>query len=280
MQTGETYRLTGRWQTGNAIKPPEGDRLVRTLDRVISKSGVGSRTEARAWIREGKAAVNGVVVRDPDQWLDVARDRVTLDGRPLARPKPVYLVLYKPRGYLTTYDDPEGRPTVFDLLPAEESYLFPVGRLDLDTSGLLLLTNDSTFAERITNPDFKVPKTYQVKASVHLEDAQLDELRSGLELKDGPTRPAIVTRIREAGGKTVFEITITEGRNLQVRRMVEALGGIVLKLVRIAIGPLRIGAQPIGTVRPLTADELRAFGFGSPKKTSATRAAKPRWRKR
>src|SRR5476649_1574094 len=92
---------------GMTMKPPQGDRLVRTLDRVISKSGVGSRTEARGWIREGKAAVNGVVVRDPDHWLDVWRDRVTLDGRPLANPKLVYLVLYKPKGYLTTYDDPE-----------------------------------------------------------------------------------------------------------------------------------------------------------------------------
>ena len=266
-------------QTGT-IKPPEGDRLVRTIDRVISKSGVGSRTEARGWIREGRAAVNGVVVRDPDQWLDVARDRVTLDGRPLAKPKPAYLVLYKPRGYLTTYDDRDDRPTVFDLLPAEERYLFPVGRLDLDTSGLLLLTNDSTFAERLTNPDFKVPKTYQVKASTHLEDAQLEQLRNGIELNDGPTRPAMVTRVREAGGKTVFEITITEGRNRQVRRMVEALGATVLKLVRIAIGPLRIGEQPIGTVRPLTPEELQAFGFGRPKKTAASRAAKPRWRKR
>jgi 23S rRNA pseudouridine2605 synthase len=262
------------------MKPPQGDRLVRTLDRVISKSGVGSRTEARGWIREGKAAVNGVVVRDPDHWLDVWRDRVTLDGRPLAKPKLVYLLLYKPKGYLTTYDDPEGRPTVFDLLPSEERYLFQVGRLDLETSGLLLLTNDSTFAERMTNPDFKVPKTYQVKASLHLDDAQLDQLRSGVELEDGPTRPAIVTRVREASGKTVFEITITEGRNRQVRRMVEALGGKVLKLVRIAIGPLRIGDQTIGTVRPLTPEELRALGFGAQKKTAASRAAKPRWRKR
>jgi 23S rRNA pseudouridine2605 synthase len=273
-------RLWYRGHTGKIVKPPEGDRLVRTLDRVISKSGIGSRTEARDWIRTGKAAVNGVVIRDPDHWLDPTRDKVTLDGRPLSRPAPVYLLLYKPRGYLTTRDDKQGRPTVFDLLPEKDRYLFPVGRLDLETSGLLLLTNDSAFAERMTNPDFKVPKTYQVKASEHLDDAQLEQLRTGLELQDGPTRPASVARVRESGGKTVFEITITEGRNRQVRRMVEALGALVLKLVRVGIGPLRIGDQPIGTVRPLTAEELRSLGFGRPKKTAATRAAKPRWKKR
>ena len=165
--------------------------------------------------------------------------------------------MYKPKGYLTTYRDPQGRPTIYDLLPSRDDYVFPVGRLDLDTSGLLLLTNDTQFAERLTNPDYHVPKTYLVKASSFLSDEDLDALRRGLELRDGPTRPAEVTRIRESGGKTVFEITITEGRNRQVRRMVEALGAKVLKLVRVAIGPLRIGEMQIGSVRELTAEEVR-----------------------
>ena len=138
-----------------------------------------------------------------------------------------------------------------------EPYVFPVGRLDLDTSGLLILTNDTQFAERLTNPEYHVPKTYLVKASRHLSDEELDALRRGLELRDGPTRPAEVTRLRESGGKTVFEITITEGRNRQVRRMVEAFEAEVLKLVRVAIGPLRIGEMQIGSVREMTAKEVR-----------------------
>lgn len=237
-------------------RPPPGDRPLKTLERVLSKAGAGSRTEARAWIAKGRVKVNGRVVTNPDEWIDLERDKVAMDGKPLAKQAPAYVLLYKPTGYLTTYRDPEGRPTIFDLLPDRERYLFPVGRLDLDTSGLLILTNDTAFAERLTNPDYKVPKTYLVKASKYLDDEALDRLRHGVELKDGPTRPAKVERIREAGGKTVFEITITEGRNRQVRRMVEGLDAKVLKLVRVAIGTIRIGELQMGKVRELTKDEV------------------------
>jgi pseudouridine synthase len=149
-----------------------------------------------------------------------------------------------------------------------------VGRLDLDTSGLLLMTNDSAFAERLTNPDHEIPKTYLVKASTYLTDGQLDALRRGIPLADGPTRPARVDRIRESGGRTVFEITITEGRNRQVRRMVEALDAKVLKLVRVAIGPLRIANLAIGTVHPLTPEEARALVPDRPRRGSATTSSR------
>lgn len=238
-------------------KPPPGNRPLKTLERVLSKAGLGSRTEARRWIADGRVKVNGRVVRDPDQWVDLERDRIHFDGKPLEKQEHVYLLLYKPAGYLTTYRDPQGRPTIYDLLDDRDRYLFPVGRLDLETSGLLILTNDTAFAERVTNPDFKVPKTYLVKASRYLSDEDLDRLRNGIELRDGPTKPAQVTRVREAGGKTVFEITITEGRNRQIRRMVEALEAKVLKLVRIAIGTIRIGELQIGKTRDLTAEEVR-----------------------
>ena len=201
--------------------------------------------------------MNGRVIVDPDKWIDLERDRVSFDRKSLSKSERTYVLLYKPKGYLTTYRDPQGRPTIYDLLPDRERYLFPVGRLDLETSGLLILTNDTAFAERITNPDFKVPKTYLVKASRHLSDEELDQLRSGITLKDGRTKPAEVQRVRESGGKTVFEIAITEGRNRQVRRMVEALDAKVLKLVRIAIGPIRIGDLPIGKARELTLEEVR-----------------------
>lgn len=234
-------------------------RPIKTLERVLSKAGVGSRTEARRWIAAGRVQVNGKPVRDPDVWVDLERDRVAFDGKPLRREERVYILLNKPTGYLTTHRDPQRRPTVYDLLPDEDRYLFSAGRLDLDTSGLLILTNDAQFAERLTNPDYHVSKTYLVKASRHLTDDDLDRLRNGIELRDGMTRPAKVERIREAGGKSVFEITITEGRNRQVRRMVEALDAKVLKLVRVAIGAIRIGGLQMGKTRELTAAEVAAL---------------------
>jgi 23S rRNA pseudouridine2605 synthase len=234
-----------------------GKRPLKTLERVISKAGLGSRTEARSWIGTGRVRVNGKLIQTPDHWVDMDRDRVTLDGKPLLAKEKIYLLLYKPAGYLTTYKDPEGRPTVYDLLKDVEEFVSPVGRLDLDTSGLLILTNDTQFAERLTNPDYKVPKTYLVKASTLLTDEQLGALRNGVELKDGPTRPALVKRARDSGKYTHFEIVITEGRNRQVRRMVEAVGSKVLKLVRIAIGPIRIGDLTIGKYRRLSEKELK-----------------------
>jgi 23S rRNA pseudouridine2605 synthase len=230
------------------------------LERVFSKAGIGSRTDARSWIGAGRVRVNGKVIQHPDYWVDLDRDRVTLDNKPLRAERKRYVLLYKPTGYLTTYRDPEGRPTVYDLLPEAGPWLSPVGRLDLDTSGLLILTNDTDFAERVTNPEHKVAKTYQVKASTLLTDAQLERLRAGVELSDGPTKPAEVKRLRDSGKYTHIEMTIAEGRNRQVRRMLEAVESKVLKLVRVAIGGIRIGDLPIGKWRELTADEVAALG--------------------
>ena len=238
---------------------PPKKRPLKTLERVLSKAGIGSRTEARAWVAKGRVKVNGEVTRNPDLWIDMQRDRVRLDGRPLEARERVYLLLYKPPGYLTTYKDPKGRPTVYDLVAGVGTFVSPVGRLDLNTSGLLLMTNDTQFAERVTNPTSHVPKTYLVKASDVLTDAQLQMLRDGIELTDGMTRAAIVRRLRDSSKYTHFEITLTEGRNRQVRRMVEALGAHVLKLVRVRIGPIRIGTLPIGKWRLLTRAEVSAF---------------------
>ncbi|HEY7190305.1 MAG TPA: pseudouridine synthase [Vicinamibacterales bacterium] len=242
-----------------AKRATEGKRPLKTLERVLSKAGLGSRVDARRWIHDGRVKVNGTLVRNPDHWIDMQRDRVRVDGRPLVARDRVYLLLYKPTGYITSYKDPQGRPTVYDLIADVGTFVSPVGRLDLDTSGLLLMTNDNRFAERVTNPDSHVPKTYLVKTSAVLTDAQLQQLRAGIELADGPTRPAIVTRLRDSEKYTHFEITLTEGRNRQVRRMVEALGAKVLKLVRVRIGSLAIGKLPIGKWRHLTPAEIKAL---------------------
>ena len=235
-------------------------RPLKTVERVLSKAGLGSRTQARSWIGAGRVCVNGKVTQNPDQWVDLERDKVTFDGKPVGSGRKIYVLLYKPAGYLTTYKDPEGRPTVYDLIRDVGAWVVPVGRLDLETSGLLIMTSDTQFAERLTNPDHKVPKTYQVKAAGLLSEEQLDQLRRGVELSDGVTRPAEVARLRDSGRHTHLHIIITEGRNRQVRRMLEAIGSKVLKLVRVAIGPLRIGELPIGHWRHLGAAEVIALG--------------------
>ena len=241
-----------------------GTKVLKTLERVFSKVGIGSRSEARSWIGNGRVRVNGKIVLNPDHWVDLQKDRVTLDGKALKSAKKTYLLLYKPKGYLTTRRDPEGRPTVYDLVGDAGTWLAPVGRLDLDTSGLLILTNDTAFAEIVTNPDHKVPKTYQLKAATLLTGEQIEQLGRGVQLSDGPTRPAAVRRLRDQGKHTFLELTISEGRNRQVRRMLEAVGSKVLKLVRTSIGPVRIGELPIGKWRELTREEIRALtGPGS-----------------
>lgn len=238
-------------RTGTELRP------LKTLERVISKAGLGSRTDARKWIGAGRVRVNGELIQTPDFWVDLERDRVTLDGKPVRDRERLYLLLYKPKGYITSYGDPEGRPTVYDLIGDLGAWVAPAGRLDQDSSGLLVLTNDTQFANRIRDPEFKIPKTYLVKCSTLLPDEKLERLRNGVDLQDGPTRPALVTRVRDSAKYTHVEITLTEGRYRQVRRMIEAVGSKALKLVRIAIGPIRIGSLEIGKYRELTEAERR-----------------------
>ncbi len=230
-----------------------------TLERAFSKAGFGSRTQARSWIESGKVQVNGKPALNPGRWVDASRDRITLDGKPLRRAARHYVLLHKPEGYLTTRSDPEGRPTVYDLIRGVDVWLSPVGRLDLDTSGLLILTNDTAFADRVSSPRHNVPKTYRVKTAHALTEEQIARLRQGVALRDGPTHPAAVSRLRDGPGYTYLEMTITEGRNRQVRRMIEAVGSKVRTLARTAIGPIGIEDLASGQWRPLTADEVAAL---------------------
>jgi pseudouridine synthase len=227
-----------------------------TLDRVLSKAGIASRTTTREWIREGRVKVNGKVIRDPERWVEAANDVVHLDGRRIRDEKKIYIALNKPTGVVTSFGDSRDRPTVYDHLKGLDRWVFPVGRLDMDTSGLLILTNDTEYGERLLQPGSKVPKTYYGKVAGVVTTDEYFHLAYGLDIGRGETTgPAIVREIRATEKYTWFELTITEGKNRQVRRMFEALGHPMLKLVRIRIGGVTLGELPVGQYRILSRKE-------------------------
>lgn len=237
-----------------------GERGPLSLARALSKFGVCSRAEAARRIESGRVRVNGRVVTRPDARLDPVRDRVTVDGRrvaDLAQGDRLVIALHKPVGYVTTRRDPGGRPTVYDLLDGASAWVFPVGRLDRDSSGLLLFTNDHVLGERLTSPAAHVPKTYHVRVRGVPDAAALRILREGVPLEDGETRPARVRALGARRDATAWlEIVLTEGRNRQVRRMCAAVGHDVVELVRVGIGGLRLGDLPPGRWRRLDAGEI------------------------
>lgn len=239
------------------MKPDKSRKERVTLDRAFSKCGVFSRSEALEKIKAGAVTVNGRVIRNPDLWVSMAHDKIRCDGQGLKKRKKVYLMFYKPKGVVTTHRDPANRRTVYDFLSGLEEWVFPVGRLDKDTSGLLLLTNDTDFSEALTNPLSRIPKTYQVKINFRPSAEQLQLLEQGITLGNGQrTLPAKVRIIRETDKYTYLDLVIVEGKNRQVRRMMEALNGKVLKLVRKRIGNLVLGNLEVGKYRYLDNRDL------------------------
>ena len=234
-----------------------------TLDRVLSRLGWASRTAAREAIRAGRLKVNGRVVRDPECWVQPERDVVQLDGQRLKPARKIYLLFYKPKGVITSHGDPSGRKTVYDFLSSlgeEGKWVAPVGRLDKDTSGLLLLTNDTEFAGFVTSPESHVPKTYLVKASGLVSDEIITGLNAGVEMKRGDfAKPSSVRRVEDRGKYTWLEVVLTEGKNREVRRMIETVGFKVLKLVRTRIGPLTLAGLEVGKWRELTRADVAAM---------------------
>ncbi len=234
------------------MRPSREHSHVR-LAKYLAHSGVASRRAAEALIAAGHVTVDGARVTDPA--CDVDGDScVAVDGRSVTGPEPrVVYAVHKPVGVVSTARDTHGRPTVIELVPATGLRLYPVGRLDADSSGLILLTNDGELANRLTHPSFEVSKTYLARVGGgSLEDGELSALRRGVELEDGPTAPA---RVRRAG-KDAIELTIHEGRNRQVRRMCDAVGHPVLELRRVAFGPLRLEGLAAGAYRRLSDAEV------------------------
>jgi 23S rRNA pseudouridine2605 synthase len=240
-----------------------------TLDRILSRAGIASRSTTREWISNGRVKVNGRVVRDPDHWIVTGKDTVHFDGRPIRAEKKLYIALNKPTGVVTSHGDSRNRSTVYDYLKKLDRWVFPVGRLDMDTSGLLILTNDTEFGDRLLSPDSKIPKTYYVKVSGSLDLNHFFDLAFGLNIGRGEESGlARVQEVRRTEKYTWFELTITEGKNRQVRRMCEAIGRPVLKLVRIRIGGFALGALPVGDFVALAPADLRKLVNPNPSATT------------
>jgi 23S rRNA pseudouridine2605 synthase len=227
------------------------------LARYIAHSGVSSRRHAERLVTSGRVSVDGERVIDPARDVD-ERNQVVVDGRRIGPEAHEYHLLNKPPGVVSTAHDPEGRRKVTDLVPSA-ARLYPVGRLDADSSGLVLLTNDGELANRLTHPRFEVEKAYVARVEGSVSERTLERLRSGVELEDGTTAPAEV-RVREHGeDETLIELVLHEGRKRQVRRMCEAVGHPVKALERVRLGPLELGALPQGESRPLAAGEVDAL---------------------
>jgi 23S rRNA pseudouridine2605 synthase len=230
------------------------------LARALSKLGYCSRAQAAQLVRAGKVRVNGGVRRDPETPVRLGKDRIEVDGQQLQAATKIYLVLNKPRGIVTTASDEKGRDTVYTLLGAELPWVAPVGRLDKASEGLLLLTNDSEWGARVTAPETHLNKTYHAHIGKIADEALLDSLKHGIRTKEGETlRVKSASLLRQGERNSWLEIILDEGKNRHIRRMLEALGVEVLRLIRVAIGPLALGDLAKGAVRYLGTDEKLAL---------------------
>jgi len=236
-------------------EPTDGVRL----QKVLAQAGVASRRASEELIAAGRVEINGKVVTEQGMRVDPERDTIRVDGSRIPPPRRhLYLVLNKPRGVVSTMDDPHGRPTLEQYVPRHQR-LFHVGRLDTDTEGLLFLTNDGDFANKLAHPSHEVPKTYLVEVEGLLDNKTLRRLEKGLTLEDGPIKPDKVKLVTRAESRSMVQITLHSGRNRIVRRMFDSVGHPVRRLSRISIGPVRLGQLATGETRELTRDELGAL---------------------
>src|SRR5437870_4594683 len=235
---------------------------MERLQKILARAGLASRREAEQWILDGRVAVNGTVVRKLGTQADASKDSIKVDGKRLKPPgTPVYFALHKPPGVITTLKDPERRPDLSRLLEGRgvRQRVFPVGRLDFNSSGLLLLTNDGELAQRLSHPRFGIKRTYRVKLNACPSEKELELLRKGIRLEDGITAPARVKIVQVLKKNAWVEVEIHEGRYREVRRMFQALGYFVEKLMRVRFGPVRLGPLAPGQARLLLPAEIIAL---------------------
>ncbi len=230
---------------------------MERLQKYMAHAGIASRRKSEELIQDGKVKVNGQVIRELGVKIDPLKDKIEVEGKQLKPEKNVYILLHKPVGYVTTLDDPQGRPIVTDLIKGVKERIYPVGRLDLDTSGLLILTNDGEMTNRLMHPKHEIVKTYVALVKGKPTKVSLQAFASGLELEDGMTAPATVGILGNKGKNTTLKIQIHEGRNRQVRRMCQTLGHPVVKLKRVSLGFLSLDGLTVGKWRFLRRDEIK-----------------------
>jgi len=231
--------------------------MEERLQKILAKAGIASRRQAEQLIRDGRIRLNGQVVSEMGLKVDPTRDTITCDGKQINLENKIYILLNKPAGYVTTLADPQGRPVVSDLVAHIPLRLFPVGRLDLETEGALLMTNDGELGNAILHPRFEINKTYEATVMGSPSTAKLKLLEQGIEIEGVKTRPAAIRVLKRHQDQTVVEIIIHEGKKRQVRKMFQAIHHRVLYLKRTAYGNLRLGALPVGKYRLLTPDDLK-----------------------
>ena len=230
---------------------------MERLQKVLAQAGIASRRAAEELILQGRVKVNGQTITVLGSKVDVERDKISVDGKLVGdKETKVFLLLNKPAGYVTTLQDPQGRPKVVDLLKDVKERVYPVGRLDCETEGLLILTNDGELTYTLTHPKFGVEKTYLAQVTGVPEHEKIRQLRTGVQLEDGMTAPAQVRRLTIIEGNALLEIKIHEGRNRQVRRMCDSIGHEVIKLQRAGFGNLTLAGLKLGSYRELSAQEL------------------------
>jgi len=241
--------------------PRTPDARGERLQKILAAAGIASRRAAETMILDGRVSVNGRVVRTLGTRADAARDRILVDGRRVGRPSRArYYLVHKPRGVVTTTREPGSRRTVLDLVPSSRGRLFPVGRLDAASEGLVLLTNDGAAAQRLLHPSFEVPRTYRVSVDGAVRSHGLRTLADGIELDGRPTAPCGVRLLSSSEERSVVQIELIEGRRHQIRRMFESVGHPVRRLVRTRFGPLRLTGIAPGDARPATPAERETLG--------------------
>ena len=239
------------------MKPSDRDPSRQRLQVFLSHNGVSSRREAMRIIQAGQVSVNGRVVIEPSTAVDPQKDKITVNGQHIQKKQYDYIILNKPKGYVTTRKDPFAEKTIYDLLPKDFHHLVPVGRLDQDSEGLLLLTNDGQLTHQLIHPRFHVDKIYWVRMKGQLTAAQKTQLEKGIFLDGTRTAPAKIKDVKISGSYTECLVTIHEGRKRQIRRMISHVGHDVIDLKRISQGPLQLGALPIGKFRRLEVQEIQ-----------------------
>ncbi|HKL12218.1 MAG TPA: pseudouridine synthase [Halanaerobiales bacterium] len=230
---------------------------MERLQKVMAHAGVASRRKSEEIIAEGRVKVNGVVVTEMGTKVDPTEDTIEVDGEEIEKESKIYLKLYKPKGYVTTVNDPQGRKTVMDLIQGIDKRIYPVGRLDLDSSGLLLLTNDGDLTYKITHPSHELDKEYMVVVDGLLNEDELKKFKNGIVFDEGKTSPAKIKKVNQDHKNTTYEVIIHEGMNRQIRRMFDILGYQVVSLIRVRIGNISLGSLKPGEYKKVSRKKLQ-----------------------